>query len=83
MWWNTLAFARVLASGKCPGGLYYSEQQVRGKIEFVKWVNPARGSALLQEFYSVPWKIVRQAAWEFGLESAKVRLIPRTKGKQG
>jgi RNA-directed DNA polymerase len=73
-----LNFARKLAAGERTEGLYYCEGQVRGRVEFVKWVNPGRGRQLLRKFQSVQWDLVRKKAMEFGLETAKVRLIPKT-----
>ena len=69
------ADARALAMGLLPIGLYYTYSQLRGRIEFVAWINRSRRAALLKKLRSIDWASVSKNAQELGLKRSKPKLI--------
>jgi hypothetical protein len=57
-----LADAKSIASGGAFDGPYFAEGQIRGRIEFVCWVNPGRRRTLLRSFRAIAWDKVSEEA---------------------
>ena len=57
-----LADAKSLADGGPFDGPYFTEGQIRGRIEFVCWVNPGRRRMLLRSFRAIAWNKVSDEA---------------------
>ena len=72
-----LAAAERLAAGDPFDGLYYTEGQIRGRIQFVGWVNPGRRRALVRRFRAIRWDKVSEEANRRGLVAAKKTLTKR------
>ncbi|NQT17454.1 MAG: RNA-directed DNA polymerase [Planctomycetes bacterium] len=73
-----LADAASLANGGDFDGPYYTESQIRGRVQFVCWVNPGRKRELMRHFHVVPWDKVGQEAVRRGLVATKKVLMKRT-----
>lgn len=73
-----LADARSLAAGDQFDGLYYTEGQIWGRIQFVSWVNPGRRRTLVREFRAIRWDKVSEEAERRGLIAAKKTLTKKT-----
>jgi hypothetical protein len=58
--------------------LYYTSSQIRGRIEFIRWVNLSRGEGLMRQFRKVNWEAVEKAANEQRLVIAKKRLVKKS-----
>jgi RNA-directed DNA polymerase len=65
-----------LAKGGPFEGLYFTREQIRGRINFVKWINPGRERPLARKFNSINWKTVRKEAERRGYVVARKRLVP-------
>lgn len=75
-----LSDAARLAAGHKLEGPYYTEGQIRGRIEFVCWINPGRRRQLMARFKKIPWARVRQEAERRGLIVLKKELVPLPSG---
>lgn len=69
--------AQRIASGEMPIGLYYTYQQLRGRVEFAAWVNRNRRRSLIRRLRLIDWSSVQANAIALKLESSKKRLVPR------
>ncbi|MGM0487622.1 MAG: hypothetical protein ACQESR_12795 [Planctomycetota bacterium] len=63
--------ARRLANGQHFDGPYYTEGQIRGRVQLVCWGNPGRRSRLMAKFRSISCRRVAEAAQEQGLVAQK------------
>jgi hypothetical protein len=70
-----LSAANDLANGREFHGLYFTRNQIAGRIRFVCWINPNRRKRLLQKFNSISWSKVAKEAASRGLVAAKKRLV--------
>lgn len=66
-------------------GPYYTEAQIRGRVQFVAWINPGRRRDLLRRFNSVNWESAKAEAKIRGLWAARKLLgkRPTSKGHTG
>jgi hypothetical protein len=58
-------------------GLYYTPEQIMGKVNFICSINPGRKATLMRLYKLVPWKRVIVEAERRGLIAQKKRLVPR------
>jgi len=72
-----LADAVNLGNGDHFDGPYYTEGQLRGRVEFVCWVNPGRQRILLQKLREIRWDKVSEEAKHRGLVAIKKSLTKR------
>ena len=72
-----LADAAALARGDEFQGPYFTELQIRGRVQFVCWVNPGRSRILQRKFRSVPWEKVAEEARKRNLVVTKKSLEKR------
>lgn len=70
--------AWCLANDKAFTGPYYTQGQIRGRVQFVCWINPRRRRHLMKKFTAISWRRVNAAARELGLVATK-----KTLHKQG
>jgi hypothetical protein len=77
-----LVDAKSLASGGPFDGPYFTNGQIRGRIEFVCWVNPGRRRMLLPAFRAIAWNKVRDEAAKRRLIVSKKHLSRRTPDRQ-
>jgi hypothetical protein len=63
--------ARSLARGEKFNGPYFTQAQIRGRVQFVCWVNPKRRFALRKKFRSIDWNGVDEEARKRGLIAAR------------
>tara|TARA_R110002049_G_scaffold166600_1_gene332697 strand:+ start:1202 stop:2212 length:1011 start_codon:yes stop_codon:yes gene_type:complete len=72
-----LAFAIELSKGHWPDptALYYTSNQIRGRIYFIKWINRDRGNRLLKIYRSIDWNRVDEEAQRLKLVIAKKQLV--------
>lgn len=47
--------AESLAQGSRHAGLFYTKEQLWGRVQFVRWVNAGQAKPLIRLFRSVPW----------------------------
>lgn len=79
-----LSDAKSLATGEPFEGPFYTSNQIRGRIEFVAWINPGRGWQLRKRFRTISWNRHRQNAYTLNLVASKPRTIAKaTERKQG
>jgi RNA-directed DNA polymerase len=69
--------ARRIAENLKPLGLYYTYMQLRGRVEFVAWINRHRRRLLMRELRSINWTSVEFNAKTMGLQSSKKKTVPR------
>jgi hypothetical protein len=55
-----------MASGGDFNGPYYTESQIRGRVQFFSWVNPGRRRKLMAVFRSIRWRQVGEEAMRRG-----------------
>jgi len=72
-----LADAANLAAGGDFEGPYFTEGQIRGRIQFVCWVNCGRERQLMRRFRAIRWEKVAEEARNRGLVAAKKVLAKR------
>lgn len=63
-----LTAAGSLARGLKSEGLFYTKEQLWGRIQFVVWLNAGRGKSLIRQFRSIPWR-------QYQIEASRQRLI--------
>lgn len=63
--------AKRLANKQQLEGSYYTPEQIRGRVEYVRWINPRRGQHLLKKYNSVSWDKVTETALELELVATK------------
>jgi len=68
--------AAALANGSPSGRAYFTRAQIRGRIEFVCWINPGRRGRLMSKFRAIPWAKVELHATQLGLIAQKKQLKP-------
>lgn len=68
--------AAALANGLHSGRAYFTRGQIRGRVEFVCWVNPGRRGRLMSKYRSIHWPDVDSHAKRLGLSATKKRLAP-------
>lgn len=73
-----LSDAKSLASDELFEGPFYTKNQIRGRVEFVAWINPGRGWHLRKKFHSISWKRHKQTGIQRKLVAAKIRTVRRT-----
>jgi len=73
-----LGDAKSMASGGPFDGPYFTEGQIRGRIEFVCWVNPGRRRTLLRSFRAIAWDKVNSEAKNRGLVVTRKCLTRRS-----
>lgn len=73
-----LADAALLAEGRAFDGPYFTEAQIRGRVQFVGWVNPGRLRRLRALLSRIDWGRVRQEARARGLEADVKRVVRAT-----
>ncbi|MCG8585865.1 MAG: reverse transcriptase family protein [Pirellulales bacterium] len=56
---------------------YYTKHQIRGRIEFVRWINRGRGERLYRKYRSICWSAAECSAHVQGLIASKKRVLPR------
>jgi len=56
---------------------YFTRDQIRGRIQFVKTVNIGRGQRLLNRFHEIKWELVAAAAHEQALIVSKKQITQR------
>lgn len=69
-----------LAAGRDFNGPYFTEAQIRGRVQFVSWINPGRERGLMARCRAVDWKRVQQEAAKRGLVSERKQLVPLKNG---
>jgi hypothetical protein len=69
--------AHSLAQGGAFHGHFYTLNQLRGKIQFVAWINPGRRARLLRKLFSISPQAHRDEAMKRGLVAQKPRLFPK------
>ncbi|MCR9117557.1 MAG: reverse transcriptase family protein [bacterium] len=65
---------RNLANDDLFDGPFFTQQQVWGRIQFVRWVNPKRYPNLAAKFRTISWRNAYKFANQRGLVAAKKRL---------
>ena len=73
-----LADTKNLAGGGQFDGPYFTQGQIRGRIEFVCWVNPGRRRTLLRSFRAIGWNKASDEAKKRGLVVTKKCLTRRS-----
>lgn len=73
-----LADAKSLAGGGPFDGPYFTKGQIRGRVEFVCWVNPGRRRTLLRSFRAIAWNKASDEAKKRELVAVKKSLTKRT-----
>ncbi len=71
-----LADAARLAKGDVFDGPYFTESQIRGRVQFVGWVNPGRLRRLRSLLSIIDWNRARVEARHRGLEAVVKRVAP-------
>ncbi|WP_417388471.1 reverse transcriptase family protein [Gimesia sp.] len=66
--------AKSLANNQTFEGPYFTEGQIRGRVEFVRWINPHRGKYLIKIFKLIPWDRVVKVASDRNLVALKKTL---------
>ncbi len=64
-----------LGRGETFEGPYYTEGQIKGRVQFICWVNPGRRRLLLPLLKRVNWKKARAEGQSRGLEVIRKKLI--------
>ena len=64
-------------------GLYYTPDQILGRIHYVGWINPAHTPILMAAFKSFDWKKVECEAKLRGLERVRKKLVPKLEFDRG
>ncbi len=67
--------ARKLAKNGEFDGPYFTKGQIRGRIEFVAWINPGRRRNLMHRFKSISWKNVERNAAERSLIASSKKTL--------
>ncbi|WP_053061319.1 reverse transcriptase family protein [Rhodopirellula islandica] len=70
---SALSFAR----GGHHTGLFFTKEQLWGRVQFVRWINPGRAKPLIRLFRQIPWRRYRVAASQSGLIAAKAFFAER------
>jgi hypothetical protein len=70
-----LADAARLAEGDNFDGPYFTEAQIRGRVQFVGWVNPGRLRRLRSLLSRIDWNRVREEARGRGHEAVVKRVV--------
>jgi len=73
-----LADTKSLADDSSFDGPYFTQGQIRGRIEFVCWVNPGRRRTLLRSFRAIAWDKVSSEAKNRGLVVTRKCLTRRS-----
>ncbi len=66
--------AWCLANDEPFDGPYYTQAQIRGRMQFVCWINPGRRCYLMNKFRTISWRRADAAARELGLVATKKTL---------
>ena len=66
-----------LSRGEDFHGPLYSDEQLRGRINFVGWVRKSRKERLIREFAAIQWAELWKNADALGLVVAKKVIQPR------
>ncbi len=69
--------AADLAAGRDFHGPFFTAEQVRGRVQFVCWVNPRRRASLLARFRAVDWKRAQLEAEKQELCITRKRLVKK------
>jgi len=64
---DQLSDAARLAAGKPLLGLYYTDNQIHGRIHYVRWINTRQAIPLLHQYQTVNWPRAEAEARERGL----------------
>jgi RNA-directed DNA polymerase len=72
---HQLEDAAALSRGQKTEGLYYTKNQIAGKIQFVSWINHGRRRLLMTKFKSINWDAVSREAEKLGLIASKKVLM--------
>jgi RNA-directed DNA polymerase len=64
---------RLAQGGEC-SGMYYTRDQIYGRIQFISWINPGRSSTLMRRFSAIDWECVEVEARVRGLIAVRKRL---------
>jgi hypothetical protein len=70
-----LADVARLRAGGAFDGPYFTEAQIRGRVQYVCWINPRRRKHLFKELSGIDWQAVRDEARRRGLEARFQRLV--------
>jgi RNA-directed DNA polymerase len=73
-----LSDAARLASGKPLVGLYYTDNQIDGRIHYVRWINKGQAVSLRHQYNTVDWQRVKVEATARGLIAAKKHTRKKT-----
>lgn len=71
-----LTDAASLSVGGPFEGPYYTSDQIRGRLNFVRWINPVRARQLIKKFQAIDWDNVAKVAQDRGFVVQKKKLIP-------
>jgi len=71
-----IAEARRIAAGDLPTRLFYTKEQLWGRVQFVRWLNVGRSRSLLAAFRSVNWSDHRSESLLRGLIRTRLQFIP-------
>lgn len=63
--------AQSLANGVTHSGLFYTKEQLWGRIQFVRWVNPGQSLPLIRQFRGISWRRYREHSVRQRLIAAK------------
>lgn len=69
--------AASLARKEFFDGPFFTENQIRGRVTYVAWVNPGRRRALAKHLAAIDWSAHRAEAARRGLVAAKKKLVRR------
>lgn len=58
-------------------GQYHTETQMRGRLNYICWINPGRKISLLKQFRSTPWRLIERRAQALGLVECKKRAVSK------
>ena len=74
---KSITAAHLLSSGQMTGSSFLEENQLKGKVQFVSWVNPGRRGRLVGRLKSIDWNQFWHHANLQGLVAQKSRLVHR------
>ena len=77
---HDLESANAIAMGcEHPVTLYYTREQIVGRIQFVRWVNKGQSSPLVKKFKKINWRLHSKQALLRGLIVLKPRCVDRSR----
>jgi RNA-directed DNA polymerase len=73
----SLIEAKSLANGEAHSGPFYTKEQLWGRIQFVRWVNPGQARSLVRQFRSISWRRYREQSQHQRLIVARAVFVER------